>query len=130
MHFITCSAAAVIGSILAFSFGIWPESLTLLLAAMGIDYVTGVIAAIREKKGLSSEVGSWGLAKKGLMLLVIILAHRIDMLLVSDDMVMGASIYFYLANELISITENLGRSGVPLPDRLREFIEVLKKKKS
>lgn len=129
MHFTTCSAAAVIGSILTFSFGIWPESLTLLLAAMGIDYVTGVVAAIKEKKGLSSEIGSWGLAKKGLMLLVIMLAHRIDVLLVSEDMVMGASIYFYLANELISITENLGRSGVPLPDRLRDIIEVLKKKK-
>lgn len=129
MHFITCSAGAVIGSILMFSFGIWPESLTLLLVAMGIDYLTGLAAALAEKRGLSSVVGSWGLARKGLMLLVILLAHRIDVLLDLDDITMGGAIYFYLTNELISITENLGRSGVPLPDRLRDMIEVLKKKK-
>ncbi|NBD25851.1 holin [Paenibacillus sp. T1] len=114
---------------LTFSFGIWPESLTLLLVAMGVDYVTGTTAAIREKRGLNSSVGSWGLARKGMMLLVIMLAHRIDILMELNNIAMGGAVYFYLANELISITENLGRIGVPMPDRLRQLIEVLKNKK-
>jgi len=128
-HFTVCSVLAVIGSVLTFSFGMWPESLTLLLVAMGVDYLTGISAAVMEQKGLSSLVGAWGIAKKGIMLLVILLAHRIDVLLELETMAMGGAIYFYLANELISITENLGRIGVPMPDRLRELIEVLKNKK-
>ncbi|WP_328803988.1 phage holin family protein [Paenibacillus glycinis] len=128
-HTIVCSTSAVFGIMLTFSFGIWPESLTLLLVAMGVDYVTGTTAAIREKRGLNSSVGSWGLARKGMMLLVIMLAHRIDILMELNNIAMGGAVYFYLANELISITENLGRIGVPMPDRLRQLIEVLKNKK-
>ncbi|REE80230.1 toxin secretion/phage lysis holin [Paenibacillus taihuensis] len=126
-HTVVCSITAVLGSLLTFSFGMWPESLTLLIVAMGVDYATGVTAAVKEK-GLNSEVGSWGLAKKGIMLLVILLAHRIDIMLELNNVAMGGAIYFYLANELISITENLGRIGVPMPDRLRQLIEVLKDK--
>nr|WP_240547819.1 phage holin family protein [Paenibacillus lignilyticus] len=116
------------GSLVTFSFGMWPESLTLLLVAMGTDYITGITAAIKEKK-LNSSIGSWGIARKGIMLVVILLAHRIDILLELSSIAMGGAIYFYLANELISITENLGRIGVPMPDRLRQLIEVLKNKK-
>ncbi|GGD54155.1 phage holin family protein [Paenibacillus nasutitermitis] len=129
-HFSVCSLLAAIGSVLTFSFGMWPESLTLLLVAMGIDYITGISAAMIEQKGLSSLVGAWGIAKKGIMLLVILLAHRIDVLFGLQNMAMGGAIYFYLANELISITENLGRIGVPMPDKLRQLIEVLKNKKN
>ena len=128
-HTIYCSVSAIFGSMLTFSFGMWPESLTLLIVAMGIDYVTGITAAIREKQGLSSSIGSWGLARKGMMLLVILLAHRIDILLELSNIAMGGAVYFYLANELLSITENLGRIGVPMPDRLRDLIQVLKNKK-
>ncbi|QHT62130.1 phage holin family protein [Paenibacillus lycopersici] len=125
---IVCGASAVIGSLLVFSFGRWPESLTVLLIAMGIDYVTGITAAMRTKRGLSSTIGAWGLARKGIMLLVVLLAHRMDILLDLNNITMGGTIYFYLANELISITENLGEIGVPMPDRLRQLIQVLKKK--
>lgn len=128
MHFVICSAAALFGSVLTFSYGMWSESLTFLLVVIAIDYITGVTAAVRDKSGLSSIIGAWGLAKKGIMLLVILLAHRIDVLLGLDTAAMGAAIYFYIANELISITENLGRIGVPLPDKLRQLIEVLKNK--
>lgn len=125
---IVCGASAVIVSLLVFSFGRWPESLTVLLIAMGIDYVTGITAAMRTKRGLSSTIGAWGLARKGIMLLVVLLAHRMDVLLDLNNITMGGTIYFYLANELISITENLGEIGVPMPDRLRQLIQVLKKK--
>ncbi|MGO4373310.1 phage holin family protein [Paenibacillus sp. 2TAB19] len=124
-----CSICGILGSIVTFAFGSWIESLTLLVVAMGVDYVTGVTASIKEGRGLNSAFGAWGLARKGLMLLVILLAHRIDILLDLHDVTMGAAIYFYIANELISITENYGRMGLPMPDRLRELIEVLKRKK-
>ncbi|MDQ6421819.1 phage holin family protein [Paenibacillus sp. LHD-117] len=123
-----CSACGVLGSILTFAFGGWSESLTFLLVAMGADYVTGVIASIKEGKGLSSSIGAWGLARKGLSILVVLLAHRIDILLGIEDMTMGAAIYFYIANELISVTENYGRLGLPLPERIRKMIAVLKEK--
>ncbi|SDX38882.1 holin family protein [Paenibacillus sp. CF384] len=127
-HTIVCTITALFGSLVTFSFGMWPESLTLLLVAMGTDYITGITAAIKEKK-LNSSIGSWGIARKGIMLVVILLAHRVDILLELSSIAMGGAIYFYLANELISITENLGRIGVPMPDRLRQLIEVLKNKK-
>ena len=128
-NFVACSLMGVLGSLLTFSFGLWPESLTLLLVAMGIDYITGVTAAITEKRGLNSGHGAWGLTgKKGIMLLVILLSHRIDVLMETNNLAMAGAIYFYLANELISITENLGRIGIPMPDRLRQLIEVLKVK--
>ncbi|WP_397376169.1 holin family protein [Paenibacillus sp. sptzw28] len=124
-----CSVTALMGSLITFAYGLWSESLSLLLVAMGVDYLTGIAAALKEKRGLNSAIGSWGLAKKGIMLLVILLAHRIDVLLEVENSAMGGAIYFYLANEFISITENLGRIGVPIPDRLRQLIEVLKNKK-
>ncbi|MBH5318256.1 phage holin family protein [Paenibacillus sp. GSMTC-2017] len=123
-----CSLCGILGSVITFAFGSWTESLTFLLVAMGVDYVSGVSASLKEGKGLSSAFGSWGLARKGLMLLVILLAHRIDVLMDTNGMTMGAAIFFYIANELISITENYGRLGLPLPDRIRKIIEVLKDK--
>lgn len=113
---------------ITFAFGRWTESLTFLLVAMGVDYVTGVLAAVKSGKGLNSAVGFWGLARKGLSLLVILLAHRVDILLDTSNMTMAAAVYFYIANELISITENYGKLGLPLPDRIRKMIEVLKQK--
>lgn len=92
-----------------------------------IDYVTGLAASIKEGKGLSSKIGFWGLAKKGLMLLVVILAHRLDVLM-GTNVIMIGSIYFYLANELISVTENYGRLGLPLPNWIKEIIAIFKQK--
>ncbi|CAM4315070.1 phage holin family protein [Paenibacillus tarimensis] len=120
------AAAAAAGSLITFMFGGWSESLTVLMLAMAIDYITGVLAAIKEDKGLSSSVGYWGLTRKGVVLLVIMLAHRVDILLGTGNATMGGAIYFYLANELISVTENYGRLGLPLPDRIKQLIEVLK----
>ncbi|MFF2888779.1 holin family protein [Paenibacillus sp. NPDC057967] len=124
----TCSVTGIVGSIITFAFGGWVESLTVLVVAMGMDYVSGVAASIKEGKGLNSAFGAWGLARKGLMLLVILLAHRVDILLETSNVTMGAAIYFYIANELISITENYGRMGLPLPEKIRKLIAVLKEK--
>ncbi|MDI4646785.1 phage holin family protein [Cohnella hashimotonis] len=120
-------AVAVAGSVLTFAFGLWNEALTLLVVAMGVDYVTGVYAAIRSGPGLNSRTGFRGLAKKGMVLLVLLVCHRIDQLL-GVNAVMGGATYFYLANELISVVENCGRLGLPLPERLKQTVQMLKDK--
>ncbi|MFS0837318.1 holin family protein [Paenibacillus sp. 1P03SA] len=122
------SLAAFGASFLTYAFGGWSELLGFFLVAVAIDYVTGVAASLKEKSGLNSNIGFWGLAKKGLMLLIILLGHRMDML-IGGSVVMNAAIYFYLVNELISITENYGRLGLPLPDKIKEVIAQLKNSK-
>lgn len=118
-------SAGILGAFITYAFGGWNELLSFFLLAIAIDYATGIVASLKEKKGLSSEVGFWGLAKKGFMLLVVILAHRLDVLM-QTDFVMDGAIYFYLANELISITENYGRIGLPLPKQVKKMIAILK----
>lgn len=125
MQFYAGAATAVIGSVITFSFGIWQESLTLLAVLMGIDYLTGVVAAVRSGTGLNSSVGFWGLGKKGLTFLVILLAHRIDVLL-GANMVMGGAVSFYLVNELLSVVENYGRLGLPLPGSVKRVVQILR----
>lgn len=116
----------LVGAFFTFAFGGWSQLLILLCIAMAIDYITGVAAVIRTGSKLNSKIGFWGLTRKGLMLLVILLAHQID-LLIGTDVVKGGAMYFYLANELISITENYSRIGLPLPAKLKEIIELVKK---
>lgn len=122
------TGVGVAGAFITFAFGHWTEALTFLLCAFVVDIVSGVSASLKEGRGISSAVGAAGLAKKGLMLLVIILAHRVDVLLEIDGVTMGAATYFYIANELISVTENYGRHGLPLPDAIKRIITVLKDK--
>ncbi|MFC4596774.1 phage holin family protein [Cohnella hongkongensis] len=119
------TACALLGAAMTFSFGNWSESLTLLIILMAIDYMTGIAAAVKEGSGLNSSIGFWGLLKKGLILLVIMITHRIDVLL-GADLIMGSAVFFYIANELLSITENYGRMGLPLPDKLRNVVAVLR----
>lgn len=122
--------SAGIGVSLTYAFGGWTELFSILLMTMAIDYISGVAAALKEKTGLNSNIGFWGLTKKGFMLLIIMLAHRIDIFLGSDSITMSGAIYFYLANELISIIENYGRLGLPLPYQIKQFIQILNNKSS
>lgn len=108
-------------------YGGWTQLIELLLIFIAVDYATGIIASLREGKGLNSEVGFWGLGKKGLLLLVVFLGHRIDIAL-QIDYVMNGAIFFYLTNELLSIVENYGRIGMPLPPVIKKIITVLKEK--
>ncbi|OXS62654.1 holin [Cohnella sp. CIP 111063] len=119
------TVCAFLGAAVTFSFGIWNESLTFLLVLMAVDYITGVAAALKEGSGLNSNIGFWGLFKKGLILLVMIITHRLDVLL-GADLIMGGAVFFYIANELLSIIENYGRLGLPLPDRLKRIVQVLR----
>ena len=85
--------------------GGWDVPLRLLVAAMALDYLSGVLAAIREKK-LSSAVGFHGLARKLTVFLLIILASALDVLVGSGPACRSAAILFYFVNEAVSLLEN------------------------
>lgn len=123
-----------IGGFIAELFGGWGEDMQSLLIFMGIDFLLGLaIAAIWKKSG-KSETGalsSWsawkGLMRKGASLLVVLIAHRLDMM-IGVDYIRTAVIIAFCADELISIVENLGIMGVPLPTVITKAIDVLKDK--
>ncbi|NTW72429.1 MAG: phage holin family protein [Eubacteriaceae bacterium] len=105
--------------------GGWDELTKTLTLFIIIDYITGIILAMY-KKELDSSVGYQGILKKSVMFLVIILANHLD-LLINDNMSMfrrGVAI-FYIANEGISITENIGMMGLPLPEFIRNILVQL-----
>ena len=101
--------------------------LTILLTFVVLDYITGVAAAGKEGK-LSSNVGLWGIAKKIMIFGIVAIAHLVDTALGDAHLFRDAAIFFYLANELLSVTENLGRIGVPIPGAIQRAVEVLRGK--
>ncbi|MGG4166133.1 phage holin family protein [Rossellomorea vietnamensis] len=108
-------------------FGEWDMLITFLLIAVTLDYFTGMIASGLEGK-LSSKYGVKGIGRKVLIFSLVTVAHLIDTILTNQHFIRNATIIFYLCNELISIIENVGRAGVPVPEFLRKAVEVLKKK--
>lgn len=127
MQYFFNSVVGAIGLIVSYAFGGWNELLSFFLIAIVIDYITGIGASIKEKQGLSSEVGFWGLIKKTLMIMAVFLAHRADIALNLDVLMYGA-LYAFIANEVVSIVENYGRLGLPLPNAFKNLITILKGK--
>lgn len=120
------SVVAVSGVITSFLFGGWPLLLNIFLAFVVIDYITGLIASGIQGQ-LNSKVGWKGIARKVVIFLIISVAHMIDVLLeTQNNMIRNAVIFFYLANELLSIIENAGRIGIPIPRILLNAVEALK----
>jgi len=120
---------ASIGSAISYMFGGWTPAMTLLIILMATDYITGILASLKEKKGISSNVSFWGLVRKGLMLVAVIFGHQID-LVMNTELAKTACIYFWYGNEMISIVENYGRLGLPLPDAIKDKFTSLKGKDS
>ena len=121
------AAAAVGGAIVSFLFGGWSALLTILLAFVVLDYISGVLAAAKEGR-LNSEVGAWGIAKKVGTFVIIAAAHLVDTALGDAHLFRDAAVFFFLANELLSVIENTGRIGVPIPPVLQQAVEVLRGK--
>ena len=120
------TAAAVICGAAGFLWGKADGMFYALLAFVTIDYITGVLVAVVGKQ-LSSKVGARGLAKKGLILAVVAVAHILDsQMLGGASVCRSAVIGYYIANEGISILENAGNLGVPLPKRLLKVLEQLR----
>lgn len=118
---------AVGGAAASFLFGGWSSLLNILLAFVVIDYLSGMAAAGKEGK-LNSETGMWGIAKKVAIFAVVAIAHLVDTAMGDAHLFRDAAIFFYLANELLSVTENLGRIGVPIPTVIQKAVEVLRGK--
>lgn len=112
----------------SFVFGNMDGMFIALIALIVLDYISGVIAAIAEKK-LSSSVGARGIAKKLFMLLIVAVANIVDINVIGEGHVLRTvTTAFYIANECISLIENAGRLGVPVPKKLMDVLEQLKNK--
>lgn len=127
METLVKSAVAVGGAVTTHLLGEWSPLLTVLCTFVVIDYVSGVIASSIEGK-LSSRVGLIGIARKVFIFAMVAIAHQVDTALGDQHLLRDATIFFYLANELLSIIENAGRVGIPVPAPIQKAVEVLKKK--
>ena len=124
----------IIGSFIAEALGGWDTALSTLIIFMGVDYITGLIVAgvfhdseKTENGTLESRAGYKGLCRKGVILLIVLIAVRLDMV-VGSDLIRDAVIIAFICNETISIIENAGLMGVPIPKTLKRAIEILAKK--
>ena len=118
---------AALCTVISFLFGDIDGMLIALVSLIVLDYISGVIAAVIEKR-LSSAVGAKGIAKKIFMLLIVALANIIDINVIGGHTLKTVTVVFYLCNECISLIENAGRIGVPVPAKLLQVLEQLKEK--
>lgn len=122
------------GSSVVTMMGGWDTALESLLILMAIDYFSGLSLAIFFKRsqktdtgGASSKVGFVGIVKKGVILGIVLVAYRID-LTIGSEFVRTAAILAFIINEIVSITENAGVMGIPIPNVIKMSIDMLKKR--
>ncbi|WP_217499512.1 phage holin family protein [Parageobacillus sp. VR-IP] len=114
------------GSVVSFFIGGVDSLVVILLCFVAVDYVTGMIASAMEGK-LSSQVGFRGIVRKLLIFVLVAVSHLLDTAIGwGSHFIRDIIIFFYIANEFISIVENAGRAGVPIPTVLRKAIELFK----
>lgn len=119
-------AAAVLGGVFGALLGRVDGVLYALLVFMAIDYISGVMVAVKNHS-LNSEIGFIGLAKKVFILLLVVVANMLDVHVIGNgSIVRGLVTAFYLANEGLSILENAGNLGVPFPDKLADILTQIK----
>lgn len=129
-----CTALGVIASFITTLFGGWDTGMITLIIFMVVDYATGLIVAGVFKNStktasgaLESRAGWKGLCRKGVTLLIVLIAYRLD-LLIGTNYIRDAVIIGFCANEAISIVENAGLMGLPLPAVISKAIDLLTKK--
>ena len=124
------SIIGAVGGFIAMAFGGWNDALITLMIFMAVDYITGLTVAGVFKKSKKSESGALesragfkGICRKGVALLIVLVATRLDVVMKTayiEDAVI-------IANESISIIENAGLMGIPIPDVITKAIGILKK---
>ena len=136
MKVLICTAAGCTGSAIASAFGGFDLGLKILILLMAVDYLTGILVAgvfhasgKSESGGLESRAGWKGLCRKGVVLLIVLVAQCVDQL-IGTSVARDAVVIGYAINEVISITENAGLMGVPVPEKLQAAIEVLQGKEN
>ena len=118
---------SVIGSWFAFLLGEWHISLTVLALFMAIDIVTGVMRAM-VTRSVNSKMGYKGFIRKAGIMLVIIIANLLDLLTNGEFLFRNLTVLFYVSLESVSIIENLGHIGVPLPEQISKYLKQLSDK--
>ena len=118
-------AITALGGWLGYFLGGMDGLMIALIVLMTLDYVSGVMCAIIDKK-LSSAVGFKGICKKVFILMLVGVAHIIDLHVVGTGSALrGAVICFYMSNEGLSLLENAAHIGLPIPDKLRDILSQL-----
>lgn len=131
---VLCTAVGVVGGWVTSLYGGWDAAISTLIICMAVDYISGLIVAgvfHASKKsaagGLESRAGFKGLCRKGMILLIVLIACRLDLLL-GTNYIRDAVIIGFVANEVISIVENAGLMGLPMPAALIKAVDVLTSK--
>lgn len=129
-----CTGIGMIGGLIASLFGGWDAGLATLIIFMAVDYLSGLIVAGVFHKSSKTDSGAleskicWkGLCRKCMVLVFVLVAYRID-LVINTNYIRDAVIIAFIANELISIVENAGLMGLPMPDAITKAIDILQKK--
>ena len=134
MKEVICGAAGVIGAAISTAFGGWDAGIKTLIIFMAIDYISGLVVAgvfhnsTKTDTGtLESRAGWKGLCRKCGTLLLVLVAYRLD-LMIGANYIRDAVVIAFIANETISIIENAGLMGIPLPEVLTNAVDILQKK--
>ena len=115
-----------IGTLFTWLLGAWDTPLVILIVLMSLDYITGITKGY-VNKDLSSNIGLKGIARKGVIFTILIVAVMLDRLLNTGNWIFRTLVcYFYIANEGISIIENASELGVPVPSKLKNALIQLK----
>lgn len=129
-----CSVVGAVGSVFASFFGGWSAGLTTLIFFMAVDYFSGLaVAGIfhnsqkTDSGTLESRAGWKGLCRKCMTFVYVLIAYRLD-LMIGTNYIRDAVVIAFVVNELISITENAGLMGLPLPDVIKKAIDILQTK--
>lgn len=117
----------LVGGYLTSLLGGWDMAIKILAIFVVLDYIVGVMAACVQKR-VDSQVGFLGIMKKILIFVAIIVCYQID-LLIGQDILRNLAIFFYIANEGISILENLGRAGLEYPPAIKDALVQLRGEK-
>lgn len=128
---ITCTACGTVGTFIAAALGGWDTAIITLLVFMAIDFVTGWVVAVVFKKshktdtgGYSSAIGLKGLCKKGMVFLLVIMANLLDKQ-IGASYIRDAVCIAFMVNEAMSILENAGLMGIPIPAVITKALDVL-----
>ena len=115
----------MVGGWLGYFLGGCDGLLFALVVFVAMDYITGVMCAAADRK-LSSEVGFKGICRKVLIFMMVGIANVLDVLIIGSGSVLRtAVIFFYLSNEGVSLLENAGHLGLPIPEKLKAVLEQL-----
>jgi len=115
------------GALASFFFGGWTQLMTVLVVFIIIDFITGLTLAGKEGKASSRELW-FGVTRKIGTLAIVAVAHLLDTIIGDAHLIRDAAIFFYLAGELLSLVENTGRLGVPIPPVIAKAVQVLRGK--